>query len=1047
MSDDSLIDEFIVESIESLDRVDEELVQLESEPGDREILASVFRSIHSIKGACGFLEFGRLERVTHAGENLLSSLRDGSLEMTEPIANALLELVDAVRSMLEHIGEEGEESPEEYAPLVAVLSELNRKDGTAPAADTEAAGEGAPDTDLLSPEEMKSLGLEPSDQAVLAEFLELDLSDRDGDGAEGTAAQAPTPQASAGDDSAQPAPEQASSAEESVKPSEAKGKGKKKPLGEVLRSKGLDPARLAKALEAQRGGDRRRLGEILVAQGGADPKLINEALREQEAGDKTKKKSSKGSGVETSNIRVSVSHLDQLMNMVGELVLARNQLVQGAGALADAGIDAAAHRVNVITTELQESVMTMRMQPVGGVWSKFPRIVRDVSRACGKKVELEQLGKETELDKTLLEAISDPMTHLVRNAIDHGIEEPDDRLAVGKPETGTLTLRSYHESGQVVIEISDDGKGLNLDRIKEKAVANGVLDAARAEELSTREAAQLIFHPGLSTAEKVSNISGRGVGMDVVKTNIERIGGQVDVTTEPGHGTTVRIRIPLTLAIIPALIVTVDGDRFAIPQASLVELVRLEGETMERGIEWIQGFPVHRLRGQLLPLVDARSLLGVDDRVGGEGSLSHDDACSIVVLRSDTQRFGLVVDAINDTEEIVVKPLDRYLKDAGVYAGTTIMGDGYVALILDVMGVARGASIVSESGAEVGLEEIHSTIGTEGDTTRYLVCEVGDERRVALELDQVDRLEEIRFENVERSGNGRVVQYRDEIMPLASLPECLGSEWLAEGEDVWVPDAGGSLQVVVLPTPTGKPLGVVVGSVADIVDEVDSARLPASAPRLAYATSIGGRVTDVVDVPSLVSALDVNGAPDDRDWFDGDEESDDHDGAECADSASATTADPIHGDTEQLCTFWVDDQHFGVDVLAVQEILRSKSRTRVPLTTDVVDGLLNLRGQTVTVIDLGFCLGSPPYAVRHGDDLPKSAMNVVVRGEEGVTSLLVDRIGDVIHVPEGSRETVPSTVPERLAELVSGVHKLEEGLLLVLDVERLAELATATARV
>jgi len=1041
MSDDSLIDEFLVESIESLDRVDEELVQLESEPGDREILASVFRSIHSIKGACGFLEFARLERVAHAGENLLSSLREGSLEMTEPIANALLELVDAVRHMLEYIGDEGEESPEEYDDLVALLSELNSAgtdDESRGDDQDDATEQGATEEEELPPltaEEMKALGLEPTDEAVLEEFLGLDLSSDDAAeaGADDASAAAPA-DTTAVDASATPA---------APTPAAESATKNKRPLGELLREKGLDPARIEEALAAQRAGDRRRLGEILVAQGSVEQKFVNDALREQRAENAPKKKGARGSGVESSNIRVSVSHLDQLMNMVGELVLARNQLVQGAGLLADAGIDAAAHRVNVITTELQESVMTMRMQPVGSVWSKFPRIVRDVSRACGKKVELEQLGRETELDKTLLEAISDPMTHLVRNAIDHGIETPEERAAVGKPEQGTLTLRSFHESGQVVIEISDDGKGLDLDRIRQKAVANGVLDEARSNELSAREAAQLIFHPGLSTAEKVSNISGRGVGMDVVKTNIERIGGQVDVTTERGCGTTVRVRIPLTLAIIPALIVTIDGDRFAIPQASLVELVRLESDSLERGIEWVQGVPVHRLRGQLLPLVDARSLLGVEDRVSGESTLCHDGACSIVVLRYDAQRFGLVVDSINDTEEIVVKPLDRYLKDAGVYAGTTIMGDGYVALILDVMGVARGASIVSEGGSGIEIPTEEASTGAETDTTRYLVCEVGSDRRVALELEQVDRLEEIRFESVERSGNGRVVQYRDEIMPLASLPECLGSDWLEEGGDVWQPDAGGSLQVVVLPTPSGKPIGIVVGNVADIVDEVDTARLPASAPRLAYSTAIGGRVTDVVDVAGLVAALDVHAVPGGGDWLDEPDAS-----ATIPSSGFGLDAggDPIHGDTEQLCTFWVDGQHFGVDVLSVQEILRSKSRTRVPLTTDVVEGLLNLRGQTVTVVDLGVCLGSSPYAERHGEEEQKSAMNVVVRSEEGVTSLLVDRIGDVIHVPEDSRESVPPTVPDRLADLVSGVHKLDDGLLLVLDVENIANLAITTAR-
>ncbi len=347
------------------------------------------------------------------------------------------------------------------------------------------------------------------------------------------------------------------------------------------------------------------------------------------------------------------------MNLVGELVLARNQILQYSNATEDTGIVAPSQRLNLITTELQESVMKARMQPIGNIWSKFPRTVRDVATSRAKQVRIEMEGKETELDKTIIEAIKDPLTHIVRNSVDHGIETPDKRIAAGKPAEGRLLLRAYHEGGQVNIEISDDGAGLDLEKIRRKAVEKGVITPEHSAKMSEREAANLIFLPGFSTAEKVTNVSGRGVGMDVVKTNIDKIGGTVDVQSKLGAGTTVRMKIPLTLAIIPALIVTNRGERYAIPQISLLELVRLEGEEAQKRIELIQGLPVYRLRGRLLPLVYLDRELQAEPASREESATA---VVNIVVLQADERHFGLVVDEINDAEEIVVKPLGKQLK-------------------------------------------------------------------------------------------------------------------------------------------------------------------------------------------------------------------------------------------------------------------------------------------------------------------------------------------------------------------------------------------------
>ncbi|MCA9786569.1 MAG: chemotaxis protein CheA, partial [Candidatus Cloacimonetes bacterium] len=377
------------------------------------------------------------------------------------------------------------------------------------------------------------------------------------------------------------------------------------------------------------------------------------------------------SAISDSSIRVDVALLDNLMNLVGELVLSRNQIMQLMGEVENTGLYLTGQRLNHITSELQESVMKTRMQPIGNIWNKFPRVVRDLAHSCGKHIRLEMDGKETELDKTLIEAIKDPMTHLVRNSVDHGIETPEQRLAARKPAEGVLTLRSHHEGGMVIIEVSDDGAGLDAERIRAKAVERGVVTPEQAARMSEKELHGLIFMPGFSTAKTVTNVSGRGVGMDVVKTNIEKIGGSVDLDSTAGKGSTVRIKIPLTLAIIPALIITCSNERFAVPQVSLLELVRLEGENARKSIEMISGAPVYRLRGKLLPLVYLHDELKLPSTRNPES-----DPLNIVVLQADSQQFGLVVDQINDSEEIVVKPLGRQLKTISQFAGATIMGDG-----------------------------------------------------------------------------------------------------------------------------------------------------------------------------------------------------------------------------------------------------------------------------------------------------------------------------------------------------------------------------------
>ena len=725
---DDVVSEFLVESHENLDRLDTDLLALESNPNAREMLASIFRSIHTIKGTCGFLGFGRLESLTHVGETLLSLLRDGKVGVDSETTSALLSLVDATRRMLGNIEKQGSEGPDEFLELKETLTRLQ--------------GEFA--KPAKKPAAAPTMASVPAPAAAVAPSP-----------APAEAARPATPPAPAAPAPSAPAPASAA-AEHSV----------------------------------------------------AD-----------------------------NSIRVDVGQLDKLMNLVGELVLARNQVLQFTTSSSDNGFLATTQRLNLITTELQESVMKTRMQPISNVWSKLPRVVRDLSQSLGKKIRVEMDGKETELDKTILEAIKDPLTHIVRNSCDHGIETPEVRAQRGKPAEGVLHLRAFHEGGQVIIEISDDGGGIDVERVKRKAVANGLISQEQASRMGEREACMLIFAAGLSTASAVTNVSGRGVGMDVVRSNIEKTGGQVDLQNRFLEGLTIRIKIPLTLAIIPALVVVTGDERFAIPQVSLLELVRLEGEAARKGIETIEGSPVYRLRGALLPLVHLDRELGLAQRSSG------DDAVNIVVLQADDRHFGLVVDRICDTEEIVVKPLGKLLKGLSTFAGATIMGDGKVALILDVMGIAQRARVISEARERASVSANAATNASEGEKRRLLLFSVGGGQRMASALEEAARLEEFAAEQIEMSGHQRVVQYRDDILPLISLGEHFGRRE-ADLAGPPLPDVG--------VREGERSYGLVVERILDIVEQELKVQRRAPRAGLLGTAVIGGQVTDLLDIAAVV---------------------------------------------------------------------------------------------------------------------------------------------------------------------------------------------------
>ena len=726
MSDHAdLVKEFLVESYENLDRLDRDLVELERDPSNVERLGSIFRTIHTLKGTVGFLGFGRLEAVSHVGENLLSRMRDQELILDVDITSGLLRMLDTLRQILRSIEDTGQEGEGDDSAVIAELARLNES--------SEPADEALPD----------EVPFEPAALEVVEMPVEV-------------VPQAPPPR---------------------------------------------PPARAAaEPASGPWDGEERR------------------------------------STVSESSLRVDVLLLDKLMNLVGELVLARNQILQLSSTLTDSAFVGATGRLNLVTSELQEGVMKTRMQPIGTVWSKFPRVVRDLATTCGKQVRIEMEGKETDLDKALIEAIKDPLTHVVRNSVDHGIEAPDVRVSRGKPAEGVLRLRAFHEGGQINIEIADDGAGIDPARVKAKALQRGIITADHAAAMSDHEAVRLIFLPGFSTAEQITNVSGRGVGMDVVKTNIEKIGGQVDIHSVIGAGTTLRIKIPLTLAIIPALIVSADGDRYAIPQVSLIELVRLEGAHAMRGIEFLDDAPFYRRRGSLLPLLYLRKELGLP-------ASPTSDLVNIVVLNADDRQFGLVVDEINDTEEIVVKPLGKQLKRVGAFAGATIMGDGRVALILDALGVAQRAHVVSGTRERTRIDAVQATAAV-SDLQTLLLFRVGNDR-MALPLSLVDRLEEFPRTRIEHSGPQDVVQYRGEIMPLVSLAAFFN------GADRSAADP----RPAIIFGQEGARVGLLVDQILDVVTEPVHLQRRSPRPGVLGAAVVQQFITDLIDVPAILQAV------------------------------------------------------------------------------------------------------------------------------------------------------------------------------------------------
>lgn len=780
---DDLLNEFLTETNENLAVLDNELIKLEQNPNDPALLSNIFRTVHTIKGTCGFLGLPRLEAVAHASENILGKFRDQVLQVTPYSVTLILASLDRIKSLLLTLEQTGKEPDGTDQELIDQLNaHANGEDADViapPAAVASAAAPAAPIASAAAEPEPDEHGFVPMTADQLAAQMAASV------------AAAPEPAAA-------PTPAAAPAASEEIKPAVTA------------------PAPAAAP----------------TAQAAAPAASGESALAAQ-------------------TLRVNADVLEDLMTTVSELVLIRNQMLQILRGQKDTEFASPLQRLNHVTSDLQEQVMKTRMQPIGNAWSKLPRIVRDLANELGKKIDLQMIGAETELDRQVLEMIKDPLTHMVRNSADHGLEGPADRLASGKRETGTITLNAYHEGGHIIIEINDDGRGLNTAKIKEKIIKSGLASEAELAAMSDQQIHMFIFRAGFSTAAAVTSVSGRGVGMDVVRTNIEKIGGTIDMRSIEGKGTRFSVKIPLTLAIVSALIVESSGERFAIPQISVLELVRAGGSQGENTIEHIKGAPVLRLRNRLLPLLTLRDVLKLDK--GPQATSTVTDLAAsrdsiIVVTQVGSQTFGIIVDRVFDTEEIVVKPVAPILRDIEIFSGNTILGDGSVIMILDPNGIANsvGSQAGATEAATAAIKSDDNTQHTSSEKLPMLLFRAGDAAPKAVPLSLVARLEDVEVAQIEYSHGQAMVQYRGRLMPLLSITDNF--------------KMADTIQPVLVFADRDRSMGLMVDEIVDIVEERLDIQIGSENQGFMGSAIIAGKSTDIVDAGFFLTKAF-------RDWF------------------------------------------------------------------------------------------------------------------------------------------------------------------------------------
>jgi len=831
--DEDLLQELIVESTEHLAAIEPDLLTLEKEGSQvsSELINRIFRAMHSIKGGFAFFGLTHIVNLSHAMESVLMRIRDGEMSVTPQITDALLAGVDKLRALLDDVrGSENIAIDKEIEPLNQILEGGASEHGASSAVaapdgvTAEMPGEGPPaDVGAEPPPGPGDPGLElikpQASQAVARDGAAATKSDKGGE------------------------------ATETIRVKVDLLDALMNLAGELV----LGRNQIKLALNS-------RLSDAAAASS-AFKRLQDDLVRSRET--------------VSTNLKAAITARDNVTAEQAQVVIGRefekirNNLDQALALrlIETPGLSAVMQDVDLVTSELQSSIMNTRMQPVSAVFSKFPRIMRDLSRKVGKEIDLTLVGQDVELDKSIIEALGDPLTHLVRNSADHGVEAPEVRESQGKPRVGKVRLRAYHEGGQVNIDVTDDGAGIDPARVKSKAIERGILTAEAAERMTDREAIRLIFAPGFSTATVVSDVSGRGVGMDVVRTNIERLGGTVEIESAPGEGTRINLRLPLTLAIIPSLIVGTGSRRYAVPQVNLEELVRVRGQDVDKRVEEVRGKPVLRLRGKLLPLVSLSEVLHVDERMlQAEDQLTETDrksaqaaedagekggrgrAMNILVLKVGCNRYGLIVEKLLNNEEIVVKPLSGYLKECKHYAGSTIMGDGRVAMILDAAGIAAVAGLrfgeIEEESARISRQQT----GTQAEVQPLLLFRNSPAELFAISLALVARIEKVRASDIERIGTKEYVKYDRSSMRILRLHDFLTVDRPSEDPKEFF---------IIVPKLVRHPMGIVATKIEDILHtDADIDRQNIGGLGILGSAVLEGRLAVFIDIYSLFEAAE-----------------------------------------------------------------------------------------------------------------------------------------------------------------------------------------------
>ncbi len=943
IENDETLQIFLEESLEHLADIENDFLAIEEAGADidEELINKVYRAAHSIKGGAGFMGLDNIKDLTHEMENILGKIRSREMVPDSEIVNVLLLAADSVRNLLTDVFNSNEADISEHLAALRSISEGSVKSsGDTESAEGSVSENGQDDSNVartdFSDAEQSVVSARKEGKYVYQVNIDLvhDIQNKNKSllgfvqemQQTGIILDAKVDLDAVGDFGNESLPGKIPCMilfatifrpedinllfeidEHNIY--EVGDHLTMIPIGNSdlnkMESKPIDTETHQDTASATAFQDKK---ESSLLHGQHDEKSGDSELSKQTQ-EKNSSKPASSAAVRSkpliaeTSIRVHVSLLDSLMTLAGELVLSRNQLVQALSSGDSRLSEVAGQRINMITSELQEAIMLTRMQPVGNVFNKFPRVVRDLARNLGKKVELKLEGTEVELDKTIIEAIGDPLTHLVRNAVDHGIESPDERRKAGKTDAGTVVLKAYHEAGQVNIEIVDDGKGLDGNLLAESAISKGLLTKEQIEVMSDKEKIDLIFMPGFSTAKEITDVSGRGVGMDVVRTNLEKVGGVVEIESELGKGTTIRIKLPLTLAIIPCQIISTGGERYAIPQVNLEELLRIPAEQVKYRVEKVGDADVVRLRGKLLPLVRLADLIGVKgqyvdpetqeiqtdrrkniadrrskDRLfqdmadtvaladqGGLNQVSApvlgsvnerryhaSSALNIVVVSAGRLTYGLVVDGLHDSEEIVVKPLGRHLKGCKGYAGATIMGDGRVILILDVAGLAKMAQFLPEEGTKRQTEiTTQEQPKLKDDEQTLLIFRNAEDEQFTVPLSLVSRIEKIKRSKIENVGGKTVIQYRGTSLPLIILNDVANVKPLADRENL----------LVIVFTIANREIGLVATYPVDAVNvsvAFDEAIL--RQPGIMGSAIIDGCTTQMIDIFGLVEIVNP-------DWF------------------------------------------------------------------------------------------------------------------------------------------------------------------------------------